>query len=124
MSFIIVKSDIQIIQKSCTWYNIHLTANENWEHAIVKINNNNINTIYQNEHYNKIHIIEFNFIKNIPSLLVNNMIVYQNKQIFDFEVLIQLTNNVSIYSLDELTVRKEYNFHNIHYISQDSYKKN
>ena len=120
MTSIIVKSGVNIIQQSCRWYNIHLTKTNKWDYATVKINNININTIYQKDHYNKIHIIEFNFIKNVPSLLVNSMIVYQNKNIFDFEVLIQLSDDTSITSLNELIVSREYkenNYLNMYYIS-------
>ena len=120
MTSIIVKSGVNIIQQTCRWYNIHLTNTNKWDYATVKINNININTIYQKDHYNKIHIIEFNFIKNLPSLLVNSMIVYQNKNIFDFEVLIQLSDDTFITSLNELIVSREYkenNYLNMNYIS-------
>ena len=118
MSSIIVKSGVHMIQRSCRWYNIYLTNTKIWDHAIIKINNRNINTLYKDELFNKIHKIEFELIKNMPSLLVNDMIVYQNKHIFDFEVLIQLTTN--IISLDDLIISREYKenmFINIDYTS-------
>jgi len=126
MACLIVKSGVKLINKMCSWNNIYLkemTSNNLWEYAIVKIYVKNINTILPTPYLqkDKIHKIEFEIIQNKPSLLVNDMIVYQNKYLFDFELIIKLIQDQPIDNIVTKEIKKcnYYRYDSSHHIEEE-----
>lgn len=70
----------------CT--NIHFYKSDYWTHAIIKVNNIHLSMIESNI----TNGIKLEVIDNTPSLLVNEMIVWQQKNIFNYNVTLHLNN--------------------------------
>ena len=63
--------------------NIILYKSPNWATARVSVNNIRIHDLLES---NRKHNIEMNIYNKTPTLQINDMIVYQNKQLFHYEV--------------------------------------
>lgn len=60
-----------------------------WEQALVKVNNVTISLL----HPNQPNRIEVNMTQNIPSLCVNDMIVYQQRALFNYNIVMTLNKD-------------------------------
>ena len=68
--------------------NIHFCRTDVWKNALVKVNNIPVSTIESNTN----NWIELNVLDNTPSLLINDIIVWQQKNIFNYNVTLHLNN--------------------------------
>jgi len=86
--------------------NYHLRKSAFWDYAIVQVNNVDITSLYPTQP----HWIEMNFSENVPSLYVNDMIVYQQKSLFKYNIMLCLNKDypqapyASIFNCDMKTV--------------------
>ena len=84
-------------------YDIYIRQSPVWTSAVLNLNN--VAPFYRFPE-NKNHEISIKKIDNLNSLLINNMIVYQNKNLFNYTIDISLN--------EEININKEYaNFYKV-----------
>ena len=98
MSASILKSGIICLSSTIFYphvkqYDIYIRQSPVWTSAVLSLND--VNFFYRFPE-NRNHEINIKKINDLNSLLINNMIVYQNKNLFNYTIDISLNQDINI----------------------------